>query len=470
VHVVMTHHDAPEQGTPDPTGLLPDMEALPCLNTPEVHHYGQPVALVVAEIFEDARVAASLVDVEYASEPGRFEFESVQDQAYTPPRVLFWPPESRVGDFDAAFERSDVKIDVLYRTPYEFAQPMEPQACLAVPDGEDITLYTSTQVVAWARERVARTLRIDAGRVHVVAPYVGGGFGSKLCIHHETILAALAAQRLQQPVKVAMTRQQMFQLLGMRATSSQRVRLGAARDGRLLALGHDANMAISPRRDIADEVTAKVSGSFYAAPNRLTRTQVTRLDIYQPEAVRAPGEAPGLFVFESAMDELAHVLGIDPLELRVRNEPALAERGVPFSERRLVGCMREGARRFGRERRPVQPASARDGRWLVGYGMAAVIKQYFQAHTRASVWLGPDGDAIVRTDMTDIGTGTYTIRSASRASANSGSAEPTPRWGTPSSTRRVCAYGISRSRSRRSSRVSPNGTDHHDHRTARGGT
>ena len=410
VRLVMTHRDASEQGTPDPGALLPTMEPLPCLSSPEIDHYGQPVALVVAETFEDARAAAGLVDVEYDVGPGRYDFEALKVRAYPPPLAVYWPPESRIGDFDEAFESAEVTVDVQYRTPYEFAQPMEPQACLAVPDGEDITLYTPAQVVAWARESVARTLRIDAGRVHIVAPYIGGGFGTKLYTHHETVLAALAARRLQQPVKVAMTRQQMFQLLGTRATSHQRVRFGAAGDGRLVAIGHDANMAVGPRRDIADEFTARISGSLYAAPNRLTRHLVTPLDIYQPEAVRAPGAAPGLLVLESAMDELAHQLGIDPIELRLRNEPTVdPERGVPFSERRLVDCLREGAQRFGWERRPEQPASARDGRWLVGYGVAAAILDCFRGRTRASAWLGPEGDVIVRTDMTDVGTGSYTI-------------------------------------------------------------
>ena len=201
-------------------------------------------------------------------------------------------------------------------------------------------MYTSTQAVAWARARVARTLRIDPEHVHIVSPYVGGGFGVKLYTHDETILAAFAARLLRRPVKVAMTRQQMFHLVGMRATSSQHVRLGADRDGRLLAIGHDANLAFSPRREIADEHTARTSGTLYAAPDRLTRHLVTPLDIYEPEAVRAPGDAPGLLALESAMDELAHTLRIDPVELRVRNEPTVEpERGVPFSERRLVDCM-----------------------------------------------------------------------------------------------------------------------------------
>jgi xanthine dehydrogenase YagR molybdenum-binding subunit len=410
VRLVMTHLNAPAQQTPDPMALLPTTEPLPCLNTAEIDHYGQPVALVVADSIEVARGAASLIHVEYESEPGRFDFESVEDEASIPPRVLFWPPESRVGDFDRAFDRAEVTVDVQYRTPFEFAQPMEPPACLAVPHGEDLTLYTSTQVVSWAREQIARTLRIDGERVHVVSPYVGGGFGVKIYIHYETTLAALAARHLEQPVKVAMTRQQMFQLLGMRSTSSQRVRLAAAPDGRLLALGHDATMAISCRRAIPDEPAARASGSLYAAANRLTRQLATPLDIYQPEVIRAPGDAPGLLAVESAMDELAHTLGIDPLELRLRNEPAVdPERGVPYSERRLVDCLLEGARLFGWERRPDRPATVRDGRWLVGYGMAAGILRYNQGPTRAQVRVGQDGETVVQTDMTDIGMGSYTI-------------------------------------------------------------
>src|SRR5260370_28398739 len=188
----MPHRDAPGQGTPDPQALLSSMEALPCLNTAEVDHYGQPVALVVAETFEDARAAASLVDVKYASEPGRFDFESFEDQAIVPPRVQFWPPESRVGDFDEAFESAEVKLDVQYRTPYEFAQPMEPQACVAVWGGDELTPYTSTQVVPWARETVARTPRIGPGRVPIPTPSVGGGVGVSRYRAHATHLACRA--------------------------------------------------------------------------------------------------------------------------------------------------------------------------------------------------------------------------------------------------------------------------------------
>lgn len=286
---------------------------------------------------------------------------------------------------------------------------MEPNACLAVPDGEDLIVYVSTQIVDAARVSMASTLRMDPARIHVIAPYVGGGFGSKLRVHAETILAAFAARALRRPVKVALTRQQTFQLTGVRPTSSQRIRLGAERDGRLVAIAHEATMATNRHSEYI-EPTAATTRSLYAAPNRLTSHRLAPLDVLRGEDVRAPGEAPGLLVVESAMDELAHALGMDPVELRIRNEPAVdPERGVPFSERRLVGCMREGARRFGWQRRAATPAQVREGQWLIGYGMAAGIRGHFQAATAARVRLAADGNAVVETDMTDIGTGTYTI-------------------------------------------------------------
>jgi xanthine dehydrogenase YagR molybdenum-binding subunit len=414
VRLVMTHLNAPPQGipTPDPAIPLPYWEARPELTGPDIHHYGEPVALVVATTFEQARAGASLVDVEYAVEPGHYDFATRQDQAYAPKTLVIGiATDTAVGDFDSTFAGAAVRVDQRYTTPYEFSQPMEPNACLAVPhEGkEDLTLYVSTQIVAAARARIANTLRVDPQRIHVVAPYIGGGFGSKLAVHAETILAALAARQLKQPVKVALTRQQIFQLVGMRTTSSQRVRLGAERDGRLVALAHEVTMFTYPPQEWVEPTAAFLRG-LYAAPNRLTRHRLTPLDLPPGGSVRAPGEAPGLLTVESAMDELAHALGMDPVELRIRNEPARdPERGVPFSDRRLVECMREGARLFGWDRRPAKPASRRDGRWLVGYGMAAAIRMHFQGPTKARVRLGPDGVAVVQTDMTDIGTGTYTI-------------------------------------------------------------
>ena len=405
VRLVLTYRNAPKQGTPDDAIPSQYSRAYPVLSGPDIHHYGEPVALVVATTYEQARAAASLVDVAYAVEPGHFDFATRQDQAYASEAVT----DSAVGDFDAGFDAAAVKIDQRYTTPYAFSQPMEPHACLVVPHGEDLIVYVSAQMLGEARTSIASTLQIEKQRIRLVTPYVGGGFGSKLGIHAETILAALAARQLNQPVKVAMTRQQIFHLIGVRPAMIHRVRLGAGRDGRLVAIGHDVTMHTSPIAEFV-EPAATAARALYAAPNRLTRHRLTRLDLPRGEDVRAPGEAPGLQAFESAMDELAVALDMDPIELRILNEPEVhPEEGIPFSDRRLVECMREGARRFGWERRPALPATLRDGRWLVGYGMAAAIRGQFQAPTRVRVRMGADGIAVVQSDMTDIGTGTYTI-------------------------------------------------------------
>ncbi|MFG2828562.1 xanthine dehydrogenase family protein molybdopterin-binding subunit [Streptomyces sp. NPDC048434] len=410
VRMVMTHHNAPVQGPRVESVPIEYWRAQPALTGPDVHHYGEPVALVVAATFEQARAAAELVDVEYAAGHGRFDFAAHEGEAYAPKQTnAGLATDTAVGDFDAGFRTAAVRVDQRYTTPYELSMPMEPHACLVAPRGEDLDVYVSCQIVDAARASVAATLRIDPERIHIVTPFVGGGFGSKLGIHAETILAALAARTLRQPVKVALTRQQVFQLVGVRPTSSQRVRLGAGRDGRLAAIAHDVTMHTNPDMEYAEQ-TAATTRSLYAAPHRLTSHRLAPLDLPRGSDVRAPGEAPGMLAVESAMDELADALGMDPVELRIRNEPAVdPERDVPYSDRHLVDCLREGARRFGWEGRPATPASVREGRRLVGYGMAAAIRGHFQGPTTVRVRLAADGTAVVQTDMTDIGTGTYTI-------------------------------------------------------------
>jgi xanthine dehydrogenase YagR molybdenum-binding subunit len=366
--------------------------------------------LVVAATLEQAQAAANLVRIAYAAEPGHFDFRAHAEEAYAPKQLIFGlTTDSAVGNFDAGYENAPVKIDCQYNTPYCFSQPMEPNACLAVPRGEDLVLYVSTQIVDAARISVASTLKIDPQRIRVVSSYVGGGFGSKLSIHSETILAAIAARRLNRPVKVALTRRQIFHDVGVRPTSIQRIRLGAEQDGGFVAVAHDATMHTNPQEEFV-ETSALATRSFYAAPRRLTRHRLVPLDMLRGEDVRAPGEASGLLVLESAMDELAHALNMDPIELRVRNEPAVdPERNVPYSERRVVECLRKGARLFKWERRQQQPGTVRDGRWLVGFGVAAAIRVHPQAPAKARVRLAPDGTCIVLSDMTDIGTGTYTV-------------------------------------------------------------
>jgi xanthine dehydrogenase YagR molybdenum-binding subunit len=410
VRYVMTHLNAPKQGKPDPAIHSAYSRAFPTLDGPEVHHYGEPVALIVADTFEQARTAASLLDVTYDAAEGRFDFAAHLPQAYAPKTVnAGLPTDSSVGDFDGAFAGAEVKVDETYATPYQLSQPMEPHACLAVPGDGELTIYVSAQIVGEARTAIASTLLMKEKEIRIVSPFVGGGFGSKLGIHSETILAAMAAREVKRPVKVVQTRQQIFHLLGVRSVTSQRVRLGARRDGRMVALGHDVMMHTSPLSEYAEQ-TATAARPMYAAANRLTRHRLTELDLPRGEDVRAPGEAPGLLAFESAIDELAVALEMDPIEFRVLNEPAVhPETGQPFSDRRLVECLRDGARRFGWERRPARPGALRDGRWLVGYGVASAVRMQFQLPSKASVRMMPDGTALVRSDITDIGTGTYTI-------------------------------------------------------------
>jgi xanthine dehydrogenase YagR molybdenum-binding subunit len=406
VLLVMTHLNAPEQGVSNESAPLEYWRPEPALNGPEIHHYGQPVALAVATTFEQARAASKLVEVEYAVEQGHFDFAARLDEAYAPESLIFGlPTDTAVGDFDAGFADAEVEVDQVYSTPYDF----EPNCCLAVPEGEDLVAYVSTQIVDAARATIASTLKMDMERVRVICPYVGGGFGSKLHVHYETILAALAARALKQPVKVALTRQQIFDLVGVRPTSLQRVRLGAGQDGRLVAMAHEVTFHTNAALEFV-EPTALGTRSLYGAPNRLTRHRLVPLDVPRGEDVRAPGEATGVLAMELAMDELADALGIDPVELRIRNEPTVdPESRLPFSDRHLVECLREGADRFGWERRPTRPASLRDGQWLIGYGVASAIRAHPQAPARARVRLEPDGSAVVQSDMTDIGTGTYTI-------------------------------------------------------------
>lgn len=407
---VMTHRNAPSQAPRD--GSVPDQfgRPWPVLQGEAVTWFGEPVALVVAETFERARSAAALIDVVYESEPGAYDLVSHADRAFVPPTAnARLETDSVHGDLDRAMARAAVTLDRTYKTPAHFAQPMEPQACLAHWRGDDLHVRPSVQIVVDARMALARTLRIPPERVHVDTAFVGGGFGSKLRIHEEAVFAALAARVLGRPVKVAQTRRQVFTLTGRRPETIQRVRLAAGRDGRFAGVGHDVNMGV-PGREVFVEQTATVLRSLYAAPDRLTRHRVTALDIGFGEAVRGPGELPGLLAVESAVDELAHELGVDPIELRIRNEPERdPERDVPFAGRRLVDCMREGAARFDWSARPAIPGSRREGEDLIGIGMAAAIRMHFQGATRAVVRMERDGRAIVRSDMTDIGTGTYTI-------------------------------------------------------------
>lgn len=401
--------DAPEQapfGTLSPgAGMFGALaSAKPQLAAPEARFFGDVVALVVADTFENARAASALVRVDYAREAGAYDFEAGLDAAQP-------PKESRdgdVGEFDAAFADAPVQLDRTYTTPVQNHAQMEPHASLAVWNGDHLTLHTSTQLLKPAQQCLAETLMIPRAQVRVVSRYIGGGFGGKLVQNPDAILAALAARELGAPVKVALSRQQTFSTTTHRSATVQRVRLGATQEGRLTAIAHEG-INHHARFSEFNEGAPSVTRSLYAAPNRRIRHRLVPLDISMAGAVRAPGEAVGMLAIEVAMDELAEQLGIDPIELRVLNEPERdPDTGKPFGSRSLVPCMREGAARFGWDRRR-RPGEVRDGRWLVGLGMSASSRANFLLPARAGLTLNVEGRATVRQAMTDIGTGTYTI-------------------------------------------------------------
>lgn len=408
VRLVMTHRNAPAQGAVDTSVPSQFARARPVFASDRITHFGQPIALVVADTLEQAQAAAALLQVDYAGERGSFV---LGDQAgYAPARAnAGFENDTSVGDIDSAMAAAPVLLDRSYGTAYQAAHAMEPHACIASWQNGALHVWTSLQRIVTTRQSIAATLQIPVASIHIDAAFVGGGFGSKLATHAEIVCAAIATRMLARPVRVALTRRQMLSMVGGRPETVQRVRLAANRSGQLTAIGHDVRMQGSPGEEFTEQ-TATVTRSLYAAPHRATSHRVVVLDRVLAEPVRGPGELPGLLAVETAMDELAFELGIDPVALRLRNDTATdPERGVPLSGRKLADCLIAGAERFGWSRRPARPAAQRDGRWQVGWGVASAIRIHFQGPTRVVVRVGADGRIQVLSDMTDIGTGTTTI-------------------------------------------------------------
>jgi xanthine dehydrogenase YagR molybdenum-binding subunit len=411
VLLVLTQDNAPPQ-TPWGPVDLPDRfaRAEPALDTDQVRFFGFPVAFVVAETFEQARAAAALVRLRYAAQPGEYDLRAAAPQAEKPATIDGGAPaDTTVGDFEAAFAVAPVKIDRAYTTPYQHSAPMEPHASMAFWEGEMLTVCTAAQLTTSPREGLARTLNLPPENVRIITRYIGGGFGNKLPYFVDATLAAIGARMLRRPVKVAMTRPQVFNTTTHRSASEQRVRLGAGRDGRLTAYAQEA-LVQSARFDTFTEPVALAARSLYAASSRLTRHRRAPLDLSRSDSMRAPGDAIGLLALECAMDELAETLSLDPVELRLRNDTQIEpELHKPFSSRHLAECLREGAARFGWDKRVAKPASVRDGPWLVGMGVASAIRGDLLKNASARARVESDGQLTVELAMTDIGTGTYTI-------------------------------------------------------------
>ncbi|MDR6631963.1 xanthine dehydrogenase YagR molybdenum-binding subunit [Phyllobacterium sp. 1468] len=372
----------------------------------EVQHYHQAIAVVVAKTFEQARAAAALVEVEYAEEKGVYDLKQAKDSAVKPDDSL--QPDSGAGDFDGAFRMAPISIDEIYTTPDQSHAMMEPHASIAAWKGDELTVWTSSQMIDWWRSDLATTLGVEKDKVHLMSPFIGGGFGGKLFLRADAVLAAFGAKAAGQPVKVALPRPFLMNNTTHRPATIQRIRIGAERDGRIVAIAHESWSGDLPGGQL--ETAVNQTRLLYAAPNRMTAMRLATLDLPEGNAMRAPGEAPGLMALEIAIDEMAEKLGIDPIQFRIINDtqvdPEKPER--PFSHRDLVGCMKLGAERFGWSTRG-QPGSKREGNWLIGMGVAAAFRNNLVLPSGARVRLDLEGIVTVETDMTDIGTGSYTI-------------------------------------------------------------
>ncbi|NLU68819.1 xanthine dehydrogenase family protein molybdopterin-binding subunit [Streptomyces sp. HNM0574] len=381
-------------GAPDPTAAVFQHDRVPCL--------GWPVALVVAETSEQAREAAESLVVRYAEEPHDAGFSPDHPEAYAPDG----DPTDK-GDHEAELAASAVVVDEEYTTPEEHHSAMELHAAAARWEGGRLEVVDSNQGTMWVADELAKLFSLDLSAVRVRSEHVGGGFGSKGCRAHQ-VAAVMATTLLDRPVRVVMTRRQTFSVAGYRSPTAQRVRLGADADGRLRALEHESFSQTSRVFEFV-ETGAAPSRVLYDAEAHRTANRVVRLDVPSPWFMRAPGEAPGSFALESALDELAERCGIDPVELRVRNDTARGPvSGDPFATRNLVACFREGARRFGWDGRDARPGVRREGRWLIGTGTAAASFPSGAVPSTAAVTAEPDGTFTVRVNAADIGTGART--------------------------------------------------------------
>lgn len=401
-----------------------DFNTAALLGGPEIQHYHQAIAVVVAETFEQARAAAHLIQVKYARSKGLFDLAAekskgvAKDDANT-------IAKSAVGNFASAFQSATMQLDSSYSTAHQSHSMLEPHATIASWDGDQLTLWTSNQMIAWAVAEVAKTLRISKEKVRVISPYIGGGFGAKLFLRSDALMAALAARTAQRPVKLSLQRALIANNTTHRSATIQRLRIGATKDGQITAIGHESwsgnLLGGSP------EAGAVQTRALYAGANRLTSNYVSLLDLPEANAMRAPNEASGLAALESAMDEMAEKLDMDPIKFRIKNDtqvvpdsPSKAGSGEakadakpnqhpPFSIRQLTKCFQTGAERFGWNKRISKPGQVRDGRWLVGMGTASAYRENVVMKSAARVRLDNRGHITVETDMTDIGTGSYTI-------------------------------------------------------------
>lgn len=394
----------------DIKGKAPLLGAAPIPSACEITYFGQPLLLIVADSFEIARDAALAIRLEHAHSADSHGFDNhhAHNHPAETPDWIF-PAVQEKGDVETALAQAVVTLDGVWTTPSHSHAAMEPHVTIAAWDGDELTIYAPYQMLGSVRRTIAQQLGHPVDKIRLVARYVGGGFGGKIGLAPETIPAALAARHLGHPVKVALTRRQVFQSTCRRGDTRQRIQLGATADGRLTAIAHDTVATNLPGQTMWEPAGFATIG-LYAAENRRIAHSLAHLHTVPAAAMRAPGEAVGMLALENAMDELAEKLGLDPIELRRRNDPAQDPfHDRPFSSRNLMGCFDEGARLFGWDQRDPKPGQRREGEWLIGLGVASAARDNMFAPSSAWVGVNASGKAVIETDMTDIGTGTYTI-------------------------------------------------------------
>ena len=414
VLAVITHKNAPKLNAQSP------IRGGAMLQSDRIEFHGQHIGVVVAETFEQARFAARLIKVKYEKAEAKVDFVKLEKEAVKPKDKE--RDDASRGDAEKAFQAAEYKIDALYETPIEHHQPMEPHATIAVWESADkLTLYNGSQIVGGAQNAAAQTLNLKPENVRVVTPHIGGGFGAKGGMWGNLILAALAAKAVNRPVKLALTRQQMFNSVGLRQRNRQHVRLAATKDGKLTALVHQTTTHGAINAEFV-EPCGDCSKIMYDTPNSLISYRIVPMNVIVPTFTRGPGKATGSFALESAIDELAHALKIDPVEFRLRNEPAKdPSNGKPWSSRKTVECLKKGAEVFGWSKRRMEPRSLREGEYLIGYGVGCGTYPARQRDTSAIVKLvrgsGDDVRAGLELAASDLGTGTHTILAQTAADA-----------------------------------------------------
>lgn len=410
VRGILTHLNAPKVPEVPPKANR-FRRPIRALQTDRVEKFGQILGVAVATTFEAAREAAGRVVIQYHVAPAKLDFETAKHEARVPV-AMNAQPDSQRGDFAKDWTNSNPKVDALYETPIEHHNPMEPHAVVAAWRGDFLDCYICSQGPNNNAVGLAATFSIPAKNVRVQSAYVGGGFGGKSMGWEHLAIAAMAARRFQAPVKLALTRQQMFYAVGLRQNNRQRLQLAAEQTGKLTALSHQT-VTFTSTTDEYVEGTGTLSRVLYAHPHSLVTHRVCAMNLPTPASMRAPGETPGSFALESALDELAHQLGVDPVELRIVNETKVNPHdGKPWSSRKLIECLREGAARFGWEKRPTAPGQKREGNWQIGYGMASAARGAPQAESGARIRVRDTKagvKAIVELAGVDLGTGSYTI-------------------------------------------------------------